>query len=237
MDDGALERFEERRRRLRGHRANHAARHQEAEGVDRIARVGHQHHVAGRGDRLGHVGEAFLGAERGDDLGLGIELHPEAALVIGGLRAPQARNAARRGIAVGAGLADRFLELLDHMRGRRQVRIAHAEIDDVGARVARRRLGAIDLLEDVGRQAADAVKFFHRRGSSAGEPVRRADGAASLLSRVAGAASFRIGGRAGGCRRVGVAAVAVARRDQVVLELLLLDIGRAVEVERAGGIL
>ena len=47
------------------------------------------------------------------------------------------------------------------MGGRRQVRIAHAEIDDVGAAVARSRLGAIDLLEHIGRQAADAVKFFH----------------------------------------------------------------------------
>ena len=96
MDDGALERREECRRRLGRHRADHAARHQEAEGVDRIARVGHQHDVARRGDRLRHVGEAFLGAERGDDLGVGIELHAEAALVIGGLGAAQARNARAR---------------------------------------------------------------------------------------------------------------------------------------------
>ena len=69
---------------------------------------------------------------------------------------------ARRRIAVGARLADGLLELLDDMGGRRQVGIAHAEVDDVGAGIARRRLGAIDLLEDVGRQAPDAVKFFHR---------------------------------------------------------------------------
>ena len=139
-----------------------AARHQEAEGVDRIARIGHQHDVARRGDRLRDVGEAFLGAERGDDLGVGIELHAEAALVIGGLRAAQAGNAARGRIAVGARLAQRLLQLLDDMRGRRQIRIAHAEVDDVGARIAGARLGPVHLLEHIGRQTADAVKFFHR---------------------------------------------------------------------------
>ena len=67
----------------------------------------------------------------------------------------------RRRIAVGARLADRLLELLDDVRGRRQIGIAHAEIDDVGAAVAGRRLGAVDLLEHVRRQTADAVKFVH----------------------------------------------------------------------------
>ncbi len=60
--------------------------------MDRIARVRHQHHVARRRDGLRDVGEALLRAERGDDLGVGIELHAEAALVIGGLGAAQARE-------------------------------------------------------------------------------------------------------------------------------------------------
>ena len=130
--------------------------------MDRIARVRHQHDVARRGDRLRDVGEAFLGAERGDDLGVGIELHPEAALVIGGLRAAQARNAARGRIAVGARLAERILQLLEHVRRRRQIGIAHAEIDDVGAAVARTGLRPVHLFEHVGRQSADAVEIVHR---------------------------------------------------------------------------
>ena len=52
-------------------------------------------------------------------------------------------------------------QLLDHMRGRRPVRIAHAEIDDVLAARPRRRLHRIDLGEDVGRQAADLVEIGH----------------------------------------------------------------------------
>ena len=51
------------------------------------------------------------------------------------------------------------------MRRRRQVGIAHAEIDDVGAGITGRGLRAIDLLEDVGRQTPNAVKFFHDPGS------------------------------------------------------------------------
>ena len=43
--------------------------------------------------------------------------------------------------------------------GRRHIRIAHAEIDDVGPPGARRRLEPVDLLEDIGRQALDAVKI------------------------------------------------------------------------------
>ena len=162
VDDRAFQRVEEIRRRLRRHRAHGAARHQEAEGVDRVARIGHQHDVARRGDRLRHIGKAFLGAQRGDDLGFGIELHAEAALVIFRLRQPQLGNAARGRIAVGARLAQRLLELLDDMGGRRQIGIAHAEIDDVGPRIAGARLGPVHLFEHVRRQAADAVEIFHR---------------------------------------------------------------------------
>src|SRR5829696_2002612 len=47
------------------------------------------------------------------------------------------------------------------MGRRRQVRIAHAHVDDVGPGIARGRLGLVDLLEHVRRQTADAVKIFH----------------------------------------------------------------------------
>ncbi len=163
MRDRALEDREELRRRVRRHRADHAARHQEAEGVDRVARVGHQHDVARRGDRLRDIGEAFLRAQRGHHLGVRIELHAEAARVIGGLRTAQARDALGGRIAVGARLAERLLDLLDDVSGRRQIGIAHAEIDDIRAGVPRRGLGAVHGLEHVRRQALDAVELFHRR--------------------------------------------------------------------------
>ena len=138
--------------------------------MNRIARIGTQHHVTGRGDGLRHVGKALLGAQRRDNLGLGIELHPEAPAVIGGLRLAQAGDSARCGVAVGPRLAERFLEFFDDVERRRQIGIAHAEIDDVGAGIARGRLGAVDLLEHVRRQTADAVKFFH--GTSLRQPAK-----------------------------------------------------------------
>ena len=162
MDDRAFHRLEELRCRLRWHRADGAARHQEAEGVDRVARIGHQHDVAGRGDRLGDVGKALLGAERGDDLRFRVELHAEAAVVIGRLRAAQSGDAARGRIAVGARLAEGLLHLLDDVRGRRQIGVAHAEVDDVRPGVAGARLGLVHLFEHVRRQAADTVEIFHR---------------------------------------------------------------------------
>ena len=161
VDHGALERMEIGLVRLGRHRADHAARHQEAERVDRVARVRAEHDVTRRRDRLRDVGEAFLGAQGGDHLGVGIELHAEAAAIVRRLRLAQAGNSAGGRIAVGARLADDLLELVDHMLRRRQVRIAHAEVDDVRTRIARRRLRAVDLLEHVRRQTADAVELFH----------------------------------------------------------------------------
>ena len=143
------------------HRADHAARHQEAEGVDRIGRIGRENHIARRGDRLGHVGEAFLGAERRDDLAVGVELHPEAALVIAGLGAAQAGDALGGGIAVGARLARRLDQFIDDMARRRQIGIAHAEVDDVGAGGAGLGLQTIDLFEHIGRQPPHAIKIAH----------------------------------------------------------------------------
>jgi hypothetical protein len=138
--------------------ADHASGHDEAVGVDRIGGVGADDHVPGRGQGLGQVGEALLGAHGGDDLGVRVELHPEAALVIAGHGPAQAGNALGRRIAVGLGLLHRFDQLLHHVGRGGHVGIAHAEVDDVHATGAQPGLEAVDLLEHVGRQAADLVE-------------------------------------------------------------------------------
>ncbi len=94
MEDGALNRLEELRRRLRGYRADHAPGHQKSKGMNRIAWIGTQHDVARRGDRLGHVGKALLRAQRRDDLALRVEFDAETAAIIGRLSFAQAGNAA-----------------------------------------------------------------------------------------------------------------------------------------------
>ena len=53
-------------------------------------------------------------------------------------------------------------QLLDDMRRRRQVGIAHAEVDDVGAAGPGARLQPVDLLEDIRRQPPHAVELAHR---------------------------------------------------------------------------
>ncbi|MDF9864667.1 hypothetical protein M2437_003649 [Methylorubrum pseudosasae] len=134
--------------------------------MDRVARVRHQHHVAGRGDRLGHVGEALLRAERRHHLRVRVEAHPEAALVVAGLGAAQAGNALGGGVAVGARLAGGLDELLDDVARRVEIGIAHAEIDDVGAAGSGGGLDPVHLLEDVRRKALDAVEIGHGVGLS-----------------------------------------------------------------------
>src|SRR5690606_13020665 len=114
------------------------------------------------------VGEAFLGAEGRDDLRVRIELHAEPACVIAGLRPPQARNSFRGGIAMRAGILYDLAQLVDDVLWRREVRVSHAEIDDIGARRSRAGLQTVDLFEDVRWQTADFVKLFHNspRGST-----------------------------------------------------------------------
>ena len=142
------------------HAADRRARDDEAEGVDRIGRIGRQDHVARLGDRGGQAGQTFLRAHGDDHLGLGIDVHAEAAAVIIGLGAAQARNALGLRIAVGVGLPRHLDQLVDHVLGRRQVRVAHAKIDHVLARCACRRSHRIGLGDDIGRQPLHAVEFF-----------------------------------------------------------------------------
>ena len=114
-----LERRQELHRRVSTRHRDMAHRptgNDESVGMDRIAGVGHQHDVTGRGDRLGEVGQALLRAQSHDDLALGIELDVEATRIVGGLPLAQAGNAARGGVAVGARVGRRLGELGDDVR-------------------------------------------------------------------------------------------------------------------------
>ncbi len=64
------------------------------------------------------------------------------------------------------GFDDRLDQLVDDMLRRRQVGIAHAEIDDIGAARSRIGLEAVHFREDIGRQALDAVKVVDHGGSA-----------------------------------------------------------------------
>ena len=135
--------------------------------MDRIARIGHEHDVARRGDRLRHVGEAFLRAERGDHLAVRIELHAEAAGVIGGLGAAEARRCrARRnsGWCAACATVSTSLSRMCGGVGRSGLPMPRSMMSAPPARA--RRLQPVHLLEDIGRQAPDLVKLVHGRRSA-----------------------------------------------------------------------
>jgi hypothetical protein len=61
----------------------------------------------------------------------------------------------------GTRLADGFDHFLDDMARRGQIGIAHAQINDIRAIVARRRLDPIDLFKHIRGKTFDAVKISH----------------------------------------------------------------------------
>ena len=149
------------------HVPHRGAGHDEAEGVDRIARVRHQHDVARPGNRLRQIGEPLLRPQRDDDLALGIDLDIETAGVVAGAGAAQPGDAARYRIAVSFRVLHRLDQLGDDVRGGRAVGIAHAEIDHVAPRGARLGLQRVDFAEDVRGKTLDAVKILGHGGSTA----------------------------------------------------------------------
>ena len=78
-----------------------------------------------------------------------VELDAVAALVPGADRAAQPRNALRHRVAVGVVTLRRLDQLRDDVLGRGAVGVAHAHVDDVLARAARRHLQLVGDVEDV----------------------------------------------------------------------------------------
>jgi hypothetical protein len=70
------------------------------------------------------------------------------------------RNPLGGGIAMRIWLTRHFAELIDNMLGRRQIRIAHTEINNIFPARARRRPHRIDFSNNVRGQAFDAVEVF-----------------------------------------------------------------------------
>ena len=64
-----------------------------------------------------------------------------------------------------AGLGRDFTQFVDHMLGRRAVRIAHAEIDNILARAPRRMPHRVHFGDDIRWQALDAVEFVGHSSS------------------------------------------------------------------------
>ena len=122
----------------------------------------------------------------------GLSFTPKRRRIVAGLGAAQAGNAARGGIAVRARIAHHLAQFVDDGLRRRQVGIAHAEVDDVGAARTGAGLQPVDLLEHVRRQPPDLVKLFHGQFLVVSAALGRASDNLVSRSRVAGSALLRL---------------------------------------------
>ncbi len=133
-------------------------------GVDRVARVCRETHVTWveKGDT--DVGDAFLGAQQRHDLGLRVERDAETSIVVASHGATELGRPAIGRILVGA-LVAHALDQGGHYVGRRgSVGVADAEADDVDAGGTLGGHPALDLGEQVGRQALDARRQVGSEG-------------------------------------------------------------------------
>lgn len=135
----------------------------EAVGMNRIRRIGHQHGIARGHGGHGQVREPLLAADGDNGLSLGVERDSVAVLIPAADGAAQARDAARDRIAMGIAALGNLNQLVDDMLGRRLIWIAHAEVDDILAARSRRCLQLIDNVENIGRKPLDAAKVGLRR--------------------------------------------------------------------------
>jgi hypothetical protein len=125
--------------------------------VDGERRRRHDGRVAGAHQRQAHVAEDFLRAEPGEDLRLRVEADAVQPGVAQGHLTAQVRQAVGHGVPMALLVLGRLAELVDHRWIRGVGGVAHAEIDDVDASAALGIFQSVDLAEEVGRQALDAV--------------------------------------------------------------------------------
>jgi hypothetical protein len=115
---------------------------------DRVARYGHQDHVARIDQRGGQDGKRRLAADGVDDLRLRVHRHAAHLAQVFGRRLLQDGVAIVR-IAAVLRLARLGVERLDDARIGHRVRLAHAQVKQLRLRMRldRRALGPLDLLE------------------------------------------------------------------------------------------
>ncbi|OMP13380.1 hypothetical protein COLO4_01793, partial [Corchorus olitorius] len=162
LADGPLQLGEEVHARDQRHRTHLGAGDYRAVDVDRVAGVGHQHRVAVVQGSQHQVCQAFLGADGNDGFALGVDLDLVAVLVPARNRAAQTGDASGSGIAVGVFTLGDLHQLLDDVRRRGPVGVAHAQVDDVLATTARGHLEFGGDVEDVGGETIDARKTARR---------------------------------------------------------------------------
>ncbi len=130
-------------------------------GMDGVGRVGDEHGVTWAGRGQGQMGEALLGADGDDGLGVGVQLNVEPPVIPVAYRLAQADDALGHRITMRRAFLRDLDQFVDDMLGRRPIRIAHAEVDDIDSRRPLLSLEFVDDIENIRRQPFDALEFFH----------------------------------------------------------------------------
>ena len=147
---------------LHRHVANVGARNHRPVNMNRVAGVGHQHHVAALQCRQRQMRDAFFGTNRDNRFGIGIQLNVVTRLIPVADRLAKAMDALGHRIAVRIGTLYGFDQLIDDMPWRGAVGIAHAEVDDIFAAPPCRELQFTGNVKHIRRQPFDAGKLFHK---------------------------------------------------------------------------
>ena len=119
--------------------------------MDRIGGIGNEHDVSRPDRHQDEVREALLGPDHRHGFGRRIEVDVMATLVPLGDARAQIGQPLRRGVAVVARITGGLADLVDDVRGGRQIGVAHAEIDDVLTGAAARARQLRHLGKDVRR--------------------------------------------------------------------------------------
>ena len=105
-------------------------------------------------------GQTFFRPQCDDDFCLGIHIDAKTTAIIIGLCLAQTGDALGCRITVRIGFLRHFAQLVDDVLRRRQIGVAHAEINNVFSDRSRRCPHVIDFSNHIGWQAFDTVELF-----------------------------------------------------------------------------
>ena len=117
--------------RAHRHAAHIAAGNDGRVRVDGIGRIGREHHISGPDGHEHQVGHPLLDADGDDSLGVRVYGYVESAFIPVRNGVAQFGNSHRSRIAMILGFLDGFDQFLDNMIGSAEIRVAHAQVDDV----------------------------------------------------------------------------------------------------------
>ena len=129
--------------------------HQRPKAEDRVARVGHQHQVAGVAEGEGHMGDALLGAVDALDLLRG-QFHPIAAAVPALHCLDHLRQVAQ-GVVVVFRLLGGIDQRLADVGLRLKIRGAHRQVENLPALGHQLLAAALQFLENIGPKLLHAA--------------------------------------------------------------------------------